>query len=333
MSPPYLPPTVQGGNVTITVNTRSVGTTAANITLYVDGLAPGITAAFSPSNNVTVLPGTSGSATITFNVSASTPPGPYPVSIRGITGSEAAVVPLGFGVMPNIGAGEGHGTITINPPRARPGEHIGISGAGFTVGNTITLTAAPSGSATSINLTPGTIQVQSDGTWATEITVPPAAQVPPGTYIIKASDGVMAAKNTFSIVPAENADFFLNLSPQFLKVTQGYTGNTTLTLTSQNGYKEAVRFGVGHLAPGVTATFQDTLGNTIGRFTGMPGGTREVIAPTPLTPIPGEALTVTVLIVADTATPIGPYDISLEARTSTISPVGSAGLDGGLHRG
>ncbi len=324
LSPPYLPPVVQGGNVTITVNTRSVGTTSANITLYVDGLAPGITTAFSPSNNVTVSPGSSGSAAITFNVSESTPPGPYPVSIRGITGNEAAVVPLGFGVMPNIGGGEGHGTITINPPRARPGEHIGISGAGFTSGNTITLTAAPPGASanTIIDITPtgGTIRVQSDGiwagTWATEITVPP---VPPGTYVIKASDGVMAAKNTFSIVPAENADFFLNLSPQFLKVTQGYTGNTTLTLSSQNGYKAAVRFSVGHLPPGVTATFQDTLGNTIGRFTGMPGGTREIIAPTPLTPIPGEALTVTVLIVTDTATPIGPYDIALEARTTTIA--------------
>jgi len=326
LSPPYLPPIVQGGNVTITVNTMSVGTTTANITLYVDGLAPGITAAFSPSNIVTVSPGSSGSAIITLSVSASTPPGPCPVSIRGITGTEAAVVPLGFGVMPNIGAGEGHGTITINPPRARPGEHIGISGAGFTSGNTITLTAAPPGAATPINITPGTIRVQSDGTWATEITVPPAAQVPPGTYIIKAADGVMAAKNTFSIVPAENADFFLNLSPQFLKVTQGFTGNTTLTLSSKNGFKEAVRFSVGHLAPGVTATFQDTLGNTIGRFTGMPGGIREITAPTPLAPIPGEALTITVLIVTDTATPIGPYDIPLEARTSTIARAVPLGL-------
>ncbi|HUV75912.1 MAG TPA: hypothetical protein VMW00_04625, partial [Dehalococcoidales bacterium] len=318
LSPPYLPPIVQGGQGTITVNTRSVGTTTANVTLYVDGLAPGITASFSPSNFVTVAPGGSGSATLTLSVTTATPPGPYPVSIRGVSGSEAAVVPLGFGVMPNIGAGEGHATITINPPRARPGEHIGISGAGFTSGNTITLTAAPPGMPIPIDITPGTIQVETDGTWASEVTVPEAGQVPPGTYIIKASDGTMASKNTFSIVPSENADFFLNVSPPFIEVVQGASGNTTMTLSSRNGFNERVVFSVGHLAPGVTATFKGAAGNIISKFTGTPGGIREVAAPTELIPIPGEDLTVTILIEVDSGAPIGPYDIALEAGSGTV---------------
>jgi uncharacterized membrane protein len=317
-SPPYLPPIVQGGQGTTIVNVRSVGTTTANVTLYVDGLAPGISADFTPSNVVAVSPGSSSSATLTLGVSSSTPPGPYPLSIRGISGNETAVVPLGFGVMPDIGGGEGHATITINPPRARPGEHIGISGAGFTNNTTITLTAAPPGAPIPIDITPGTIQVQTDGTWASEITVPEAGQVPPGTYIIKATDGVRAAKSPFSIVPASNADFFLNVSPPFIEVVQGESGNTTMTLSSKNGFSENVVFSVGHLVPGVTATFKDTAGNTISKFTGTPGGIREVVAPIEQTPIPGEDLTVTTLIDVDSETPIGPYDIALEAGSGTV---------------
>jgi len=318
LSPPYLPPVVQGGQTTIIVNAVSVGTTSANITLFVDGLAPGITTTFSPSNFITVAPGGSGSATLTFNVSASTPPGPYPVSVRGVSGSEAATVPMGFGVMPDIGAGEGHATITINPPQARPGEHIGISGGGFTSSNTITLTAAPAGASQAIDITPGTLAVQSDGTWATEITVPPAGQVPPGTYIIRATDGVMTSKNTFSIVPATNADFFLNVSPQFLKVVQGESGSATMTLSSKNGFQERVVFAVGHLAPGVTATFKNATEATISKFTGTPGGIREIIAPIEQIPIPGEDMTVTVLLDVDADTPIGPYDVALEAGSGTV---------------
>jgi uncharacterized membrane protein len=318
LSPPYLPPVVQGGQASITVNAVSVGTTSANVTLFVDGLAPGITAVFSPSNFITVAPGGSGSATLTFNVSNSTPPGPYPVSVRGISGSEAAVVPLGFGVMPDIGAGEGHATITINPARARPEEHIGISGAGFTNGNTITLTAAPPGAPQAINITPGTITVENDGTWATEITVPNAGQVPPGTYIIKATDGVMTSKNTFSIVPATSADFFLNISPQFLMVVQGESGNATMTLSSKNGFQEHVVFGVGHLIPGVTATFKNATGTTVSKFAGTPGGIREIVAPIEQVPIPGEDMTITVILDVDSAAPLGPYDICLEAGSGTV---------------
>ncbi len=325
-SPPYLPPVVQGGQGTTVVTVQSVGTTTANITLSVDGLAPGITAVFTPSNKVTVTPGTSGSATLTLSVSASTPSGPYSLSIRGVSGSETLVMPLGFGVMPDIGAGEGYGTITINPAQARPGEHIGISGAGFTNNSTITLTAAPPGAATPMDITPGTIQVMSDGTWATEITVPPAGQVPPGAYIIKASDGTMAAKSHFNIVPATGADFFLNVSPQFLQVLQGQSGNTTIKLNSENGFNQAVQFSVGYLGPGITATFKDGAGNTIGQYMGTPGGIRQIVAPVALNPVPGEDLIVITIINVDTATPMGPYDIPLEVRTSTIARAVPLGL-------
>jgi uncharacterized membrane protein len=326
LSPPYLPPVLQGGQGTTIINVQSVGTTSANVTLYVDGLAPGITASFTPSNIITVTPGVTGITTLTINVAANTPPGPYSLSVRGISGAETIVIPLGFSVMPKIGVGEGSAAISINPAQARPGEHIGISGAGFTGNYTIILTAAPPGSSTPINITPGTITVQSDGTWATEITVPPAGQVPPGAYVIKASDGVKAARSPFNIVPATATDFFLTVSPQYIEVVRGQSGNTSMKITSKNGFTEAIRFKVGNLAPGVTATFRDSSGNIIAQYMGAPGGIREIVAPTALTPVPGEDLNVTATINVDVATPLGPYDIPLEVRTATLARAIPLGL-------
>ncbi len=317
-SPPYLPPVVQGSQATTTVNVRSVGTSGTTVDLYIDGLAPGITAEFSPSNTVTVSPGSSVSATVTLSVSEQASPGPYPLSIRGVSGTETVVVPLGFSVMPDIGEGQGHATITLNPPKGKPGDNIGISGAGFTAGASITLTAAPPGAPIPIDITPGTIEVQSDGTWATQITVPQADQVPPGGYKIKAMDGSRAARCPFHIVHADNADFFLDISPPFLEIVQGQSGETSFRVSSKNGFKEALRFGVGGLAPGVIVTFKDTAGNTIGQFSGTSAGVKEVVTPTALTPRPGEDLIVTVLVTVDAGTPIGPYDIALEVEASSI---------------
>ncbi|MCK4274278.1 MAG: hypothetical protein KAW90_05250, partial [Dehalococcoidales bacterium] len=130
--------------------------------------------------------------------------------------------------------------------------------------------------------------------------------------------GVMTSKNMFSIVPATNADFFLTVSPQFLEVVQGQSGTTTMKLSSKNGFQERVVFGVGHLAPGVTATFKNAAGTTISKFTGAPGGIREIVAPIEQTPVPGEDMIVTVLIDVDVATPLGPYDVALEAGSGTV---------------
>jgi hypothetical protein len=91
------------------------------------------------------------------------------------------------------------------------------------------------------------------------------------TMIQVQSTGSTSATVILSLEGYPSNDIVASLSSGNVTAPPGGTGSTDLTLTSQNGYKEAVRFGVGHLAPGVTATFQDTLGNTIGRFTGMPG--------------------------------------------------------------
>ncbi len=318
LSPPYLPPVMQGNSVNTTINVTSVSTSSVNVTLHVDGLPPGITADFSPGNTLSVSPGSSGSAMVILDVSQSTPPGPYPLSIRGVSGTESVVVPLGFGVMPDIGGGEGHASITINPPRGRPGENIGISGAGFSKGETVTLNAAPPGAPVEIDITPGNITVQDDGTWATQITVPSADQVPAGTYRIKATDGTLAAKCPFEIAPTSGADFSLSVSPEFLNIVQGQSANTNFRISSKNNFKDAITFVVGGLPSGVSITFKDAADNIVGKYSRTPGGVREDVVPTALTPRPGEDVMVNALVEVAADTPLGPYDIALEAKTSTI---------------
>ena len=172
--PGFIPGVPQGssGNTTIYIESTGQGVT---VQLYIDGLPPGVTATFD-NTTLTVPPGGSGTTRLTITTRASTPPGQYPLTIRGINGPEIRMMPFGFGVM-SIGAGEGHGTITINPPRARPGEHIGISGAGFTRGNTITLTAAPPGAAT-INIPPARYRYRAMVPGLRKLPSPQPARVP-----------------------------------------------------------------------------------------------------------------------------------------------------------
>ena len=272
-SPPFLPPILQGTSANATVTVTSVATTNSTVTLSIDGLPAGVTASFSPSNIVTAPPGSSSSAIVNISVDIGTLPGMYPLSIRGISGNETISVPFGFGVMTDIGEGEGYATITINPPGGNPGTNITIAGAGFTDNETITLTAAPMGGVP-IDFTSGNITVQTGGIWSSQMTIPPADQVPPGIYIIKATDGIVSAKAELHIAPEETGALTMDLSPSYLKVTQGISGNVSLKVNSQNAFKDTIRFGIGMLPLGVTATFTSGKGTTIGQFAGSPAGGR-----------------------------------------------------------
>lgn len=68
----------------------------------------------------------------------------------------------------------------------------------------------------------------------------------------------------------------------------------------------------------MSLTFKNTADNTIGKYTGTPGGVREDVASTELTPRPGEDLMVSAFVEVAADAPLGPYDIALEAETATI---------------
>ncbi|MFC2071875.1 beta strand repeat-containing protein [Chloroflexota bacterium] len=316
-SPPFLPPILQGTSANATVTVTSVSTTSSTVIMSIIGLPEGTTAVFLPSANVTVSPGSSSSATVSINVGAGVVPGPYSLSIFGISGNETVSVPFGFGVMPKIGEGEGHATVTINPPSGNPNSNITIAGAGFNNGQTVTITAAPEGAATAIDITPGIITVQSGGTWGCQMTIPPAAQVPPGIYIIRATDGTVSAKAKLDIVSEETDTLTLSLSPSYLKVTQGQYGNVILSVTSQNKFKDVLQFNVGGLPVGVTATFTDAKEDIVGKYQGSTSGEIKVIIPAAnVTAVPGESLTIDILLETDNGTPLGPYVIPLEVNYS-----------------
>ena len=317
-SPPFLPPILQGGSAKTTLTVTSVATTSSTVELSVDGLPDGVTATFSPSATVTASPGSSNSATVTIDVGLGVMPGPYPLSIIGISESETASVPFGFGVMPKIAEGEGHASITINPPGANSGSNITVAGAGFTNGAPITLTTAAEGAATPVDITPGSITVQNDGTWSCQITVP---DVPRGIYVVKATDGTISAKTKFDVVSEGTDAITLDISPSFLKVIQGASNTVTLSFTSQNKFKDSIQFSTGYLPLGTSITFKDATGTDIGQYIGTRSGDAEIVtSPASVTPVPGETTTVTVLIETGAETPLGPYTIPLEAKYSeTVS--------------
>ena len=311
-SPPSLPPILQGGSGDVTITVTSVSTTSSTATLSIDGLPDGATATWSPSANVTAPPGSSGSTSLTIDVGTGVVPGPYPLTIIGVSGDETVTVPFGFGVMPKVAEGQGYATITINPPGGSPESNISIAGAGFTPSANITLTAAPKGAATPVDITPGAITVQADGTWSCQMTIPSAAQVPPGIYVVKATDGTVSAKTDLDIVPESADAVTLDLSPSYLKVTPGQSKSIKLSVTSRNKFDEPLQFAVGSLPLGASADFTNAQGVQVARYQGTVSGDVNVIASANVTAVPGETISLDVTFGIDNETPIGPYSIPVE---------------------
>jgi len=322
VSPDMVLPIPPGGSDSVMIIVKSVADSAAIVTLYVDGLPPGVTATFNPSNIVTALPHSTNSTTVTFDVSQSTSPGSCPLTIRGVSGTETIITPIAFGVMPFLATGQGFASINVNPPEGRPGDSVTILGSGFTAGENITLTIAPTGATTLTDITPLNSTgcppiVSSDGTWSVTFNGTRTSSLNPGLYIVKATDGTRSAKVQYDIFPTSDQEFFLKLSPQFLQVAQGSTGDISFKVDSFNAFNSPVTFSVGSLPPGVTATVTNASGTTVGQFTGTPGAPKVVVAPIAQTPTPGRDLGVTVSISVDSNTPVGPYQVFLQAESGT----------------
>ena len=323
-SPSMIQPIPQGSNNTMLATVIAVSDSTANATLYIDGLPMGVEATFSPSNEVLALPHSTNTTTVTFTVSKITPPGSYPLTLRGVSGSETIMIPIGFGVMPFLSDGQGFATINLNPRAGRPGDSVTIAGSGFVAGNNLTLTVAPPGALTPTDVTPLNSTrwppvVASDGTWSIVFNGTQTSEINPGLYIVKATDGTRSASTPYDVFPDSAEEFFIDISPQFLRITQGASGVTTFSLSSFNAFSSPVKFKVGgNLPPGVTAVFTDAAGNAVGSFTGTPGAPRVNVAATSLTPSAGRDLGVTVTLSTSSDTPVGPYQIFLEAASGSM---------------
>jgi hypothetical protein len=112
-----------------------------------------------------------------------------------------------------------------------------------------------------LTLSPGSVQVSGSGPVNQPLTLSAQPTTPTGTYRLKvrATSGSLTREADLTVVvtaPPPPPDFTLSLNPTSLTVQQGSNGQTTLTVTPQNGFTGTVNLslvdGSGNSVPGIT---------------------------------------------------------------------------------
>ena len=93
-----------------------------------------------------------------------------------------------------------------------------------------------------ITLAPTSVNVAGSGPVSQNLTVNVGSGVAPGTYIlqVRATSGSLTKAVNLSLTVTPPPDFTLSLNPASLTVQQGASGQTTLTVTPQNGFTGTV---------------------------------------------------------------------------------------------
>jgi len=234
------------GNSTITVNPTNGFN--GSVSLSASGLPSGVTASFNPAS-------TTGTSTLTLTASTSAATGTTTVTITGTSGSltHTTTVTLTVNTTPVpdfslsaspssltvIQGNSGNSTITVTPVNGFNGS-VSLSASGLPSGVTASFNPASTTSTSTLTLT-------ASGT-ATTGTV---------TVTVTGTSGSLTHTTTITLTvnPVPVPDFGLSASPASLTVTQGNSGNSTITVTAINGFNGSVALSASGLPAGVTASF------------------------------------------------------------------------------
>ena len=240
-------PEVSSGNSTISVS--GVNGFAGSVNLTVTGLPSGVTASFSPLAATTTAP-----SKVTFNVGASASAGTYPVTITGTSGTLNSTIPISLTVVaPSFSLAASPTSLII--PRAGSGSStISVSGInGFNGKVSFAATGLPSGVTASF----------SPSAASSKVSFNVGASAPAGTYslTITGTSGTLSKVTTIGltvIVPSFN----LVTSATSLTIPKASSGNTTISVSSVNGFAGGVNFAATGLPRGVTASFSPLMATT-----------------------------------------------------------------------
>ena len=213
-----------------------------SVTLSATGLPSGVTAVFSPAT-------TASTSTVTFTASASAPPGTYPVTITGVSGTLSSTAPIGLTVAApgftlaasaatlSVARGaSGSSTITVNRLN------------GFTATVALSATGLPTG--VSAVFSPATATTTS----SLAFTASSAATTGTSTVTVTGASGTL--KNTITIGLTVTApSFTLSFQPGNLSVPRGSTAAGTLRIGALGGFSGVVTLTASGLPSGVTAAF------------------------------------------------------------------------------
>ena len=240
----------QGHQGTSTITTAISGGFNSAVTLSTSGLPSHTTASFS--RNPIPAPG-NGSSIMTITVSASTPTGTYPITVKGNGGGIQQTTPVMLTVTgsdftisaspSSLSIPQGHqGTSTIT---------TAISG-GFNSAITLSASGLPSHTTASFSRNP----IPAPGNGSSLMTLTVGASTPPGTYPITVKGNGGGVQHTTAVMlTVTGSDFTISASPSSLNIQQGHQGTSTITTAISGGFNSAITLSASGLPSHTTASF------------------------------------------------------------------------------
>jgi PKD repeat protein len=275
----------QGYSYTSVITITSIGGFNQPVQLSISGVPSGVTASFSPQQ-ITPPAGGSASSTLTISVSYSATPGDYTLTVTGTSGTIVRSVYIYLKI----------------PPIAKQPPICSLSASPTSGTAPLDVTFSMSASDPDGYIASWRLDVNNDGIAEFSGSGSPPSTLQytyqnPGTYIAKLTatdnDG-LTAEDTEII---EVTDFSISASPTSLTIQQGSLGNSTITVTSINGFNQPVQLSVSGAPSGVTAT----------------------LSPSQVTPPAGGTATSTLTVSVSTTATLGNYTLTVTGTSGALT--------------
>jgi FG-GAP-like repeat/Bacterial Ig-like domain (group 3)/FG-GAP repeat len=230
----------QGSSTTAYISESPQYGFSGNVSLSVSGLPSGVTASFAPN------PITSYTA-LTLTAASTVTPGPYALTITGVSGTQTVTAPLNLGVyVPrftlssgNIDLGPGTSgstNIEVSPQYGFSGS-VNLSVSGLPSGVTASWSPNPASAYSTLTLTAGSSAV-------------------PGQYTLTVAGASGTETETTTVqLGVEAPGFTVGYSNYTLIMNQGGSASDTINVYPQWGFTGSVNLTASDLPSGVTAAF------------------------------------------------------------------------------
>ena len=246
-----------GGSGSSTIAIAPQGNFSGDVALSVSGVPQGASASF---DNATV-PGGSGSAVLTVNAGTAGASSAT-LTVTAVSGalSHSATIALSIaaaGPPPDFSVAASPGSISLTQGGAAGGSTVTVAPSnGFASDVALSVSGAPSGVKLSFDRSS-----IAGGSGSASLSVAASSTAPVGSYAltVTAAGGSLSHTATIELTisaPAPAPDFFVAASPSSISIaTGGAAGQSTLTVTPQNGFARDVSLSVSGAPSGTSASF------------------------------------------------------------------------------
>src|SRR6266481_3874878 len=246
----------QGTSGSASISTTLSGGFNAAVSLTVSGLPTGVTASFNPAS--LAAPG-SGSSTLTFTASSTATTGTSTVTITatggGVTHTTTVSLTINAAATPNFTISASPASLSVTQGASGNTTVSTTVSGGFNSAVSLSVTGLPAGVTASFN--PASLAAPGSGNSTLTFTASSTATTGTSTVTITATGGSVTHTTTVSLTinAVATPNFTISASPASLFVTQGTSGNTTVSTTVSGGFNSAVSLSASGLPAGVTASF------------------------------------------------------------------------------